>query len=426
MQESRDQNFFFARQPILNRDRVIIAYELLYRDNAYSVTSAPMPPYATEQVLVNALNIAGLSNCLEQDTKAFINLNEKILFSDILTNIPKQHFVFELLEHIQYTPEIIERIRDLHDQGYTFALDDVVCSDAIMQNLEPILPYVGVVKLDLSLQNVQGIKPYIDHFKTLGVTVLAEKVESRDDYLAFKEMGCDLFQGYFFARPTLVSGKKIDPRIIHIFHIIELLNQMRHDEALEVFEQDASLTLQLIRYINSAAFSFKSRIKSVRQATALLGTLHLKQWLTMMGYTLQSKEGLHSPLLKLAQERANIMRLLAQYVPDKVSTEDAAFIGLISLVDALFDKPLESVLHDLHIDHVIIDVLTLQHQGMMATIYALALSVESGDETMHEHLTTMGLDYKTFGHIVALGYERTETFNQAMQEHSTLPEHDLP
>ncbi|MDX1294747.1 MAG: EAL domain-containing protein [Sulfurimonadaceae bacterium] len=411
MEPRESETFFFARQPILDRKGKIMAYELLYRAGAYNAAE-PMPPHATEQVVINALNLTGLGNLLEKGTKAFINIDEKMLFNDILHTIPKSSFVFELLEHIEFTPEIIARVKELHSYGYTFALDDIICSREVINAVKPVLPYVEIVKLDLP-QSLENVEAYFQLFKKMELTILAEKVESQTDFDSLRQIGCDLFQGFFFAKPTLISGTKIDPRATIIFRIIQLLNSNEHDEALKIFEQDAALTVQLLRYINSAAFSFKSDIRSVRQAVALLGDSHLTQWLMLMSYAMCSKEGLNSPLLKLAQERSNMMRLFAEHCIDENYGDTAAFAGLLSLIGALFHTPLESLLAELHIDPSISSVLLETSDSELSDIYRLVQCVENVDHEAMQKLTEkLDLSFVEFAAIITESYERTEAFNQ--------------
>ena len=415
MNASDAETFFFARQPILDGNGKIKAYELLYRSSHHN-SAVDMPRHATETVVINAMNLTGLGNLMEKETKAFINIDAQMLFDDILYTIPKNSFVFELLETIDFTPELIERVRELYETGYRFALDDVVCSKEVIGSIKPLLPYVDIVKLDLP-QSLEGVRPYIELFKKMELTILAEKVETQSDFDALRDIGCDLFQGFFFAKPTLISGTKVNPKLALLFHIIGLLSQQKHDEALGVFEQDAALTIQLLRYINSAAFSFKSDIRSVRQAIALLGDTHLRQWLTLMSYAMGSKEGLNSPLLKLAQERANLMRLLAERCLGSNAGDDAAFAGLLSLVDALFQKPLETLLEELHIDQSIIDILLYKSETPLNDIYRLARCVEVFDHATIAYLIEkIGIPFATFAVLVKESYELTESFNQILAE----------
>lgn len=409
-----DKNtFFFARQPILNREGRISAYELLYRGSILNAATN-LPKNATQQVVTNALNLTGLGNLIEKGTKAYINIDEQMLFSDILPTIPKADFIFELLETVEFTDAVIEQVKTLYEDGYTFALDDVVCSKAIISTLMPVLPYVEIIKLE-SGQEVHGLKPFIALFKKMKLTVLAEKVETKDEYMAFHELGCDLFQGYFFARPTLISGNKVNTKAALVFHAITLVGQDKIEETLDLFAQDAALTLQLLRYINSAAFSFRSDIKSTRQAITLLGANQLKQWLTLMSYAMGSEEGIHSPLLKLAQERANMMTLISETCIGEQAKEQAGFIGMISLIDALFQRPLNELLDELHIDTAICDILLRTSECEIGKIYQLVLVIESFDNNeINRILEQLGLDFVTFAGLLEESYRRSEAFMETM------------
>jgi len=410
-----NNTFFFARQPILDRNGKISAYELLYRSSAVNLAGIT-PQYATEQVIINALNLAGLGNLIERGAKAYVNINDKMLFSSVLESIPKSDFILELLETIDFTPDIISRVEELHKKGYTFALDDIICSKEIINTIMPLLPFVDIIKLDLPT-SIETVKPCIALFKRMGISVLAEKIETPQEYHTFYDLGCDLFQGYYFARPILVTGKKIDAKASRLLQIITLLNDEKLDDALELFEQDAALTLQLLRYLNSAAFSFKNDIKSVRQAILLLGSNYLKQWLTLMTYAMVSQESAESPLLRLAQERANMMELFAVESIGQEVREQANFIGLLSLIDALFQQPMDQLLSELHVDNSITDVLLRNSGNELGKIYQLVIAIEAtDDDRMNRLLDELGLDFTLLANVVKQSYEITEKFQQALQK----------
>ncbi len=410
--------FYFARQPILDPNGHIVAYELLYRSSTLN-HAGRLPLYATEQVLVNALNLIGLSNLIEPGERAFLNIDETILFDETLHAVPKEFFVLELLEEIVFTPRIVERVGELHRQGFRFALDDVECSTETMRNLAPVLPFIDVVKLDLP-QSLEQARPYVERFRSAGIRVLAEKVETREEFEAFRDIGCELFQGFFFARPTIISGARIDPKLLLIFRMIELLDHDAHDEVIRLFEQDAALTVQMLRYINSAAFSFKSDIRSIRQAVALLGDTHLRHWLTIISYVIGSAEGSRSPLLKLAQERATIMRLLAERYINADEGDTAAFIGLISLIDAIFQKPLPELLQELRIDQELTEILLGESHSQMADLFRIVRSVERFDyDTASPLLERHDILPGALGDVLRQSYEHAELITRNIQ--SALP-----
>ena len=414
--DAAGNTFFFARQPILDRSRKIVAYELLYRAGADRKSALPLPEYATEQVLINAMNLTGLENLLEKGTRAFINIDESMLLDATIETLPKAYFVFELLETLEYSSAVIERIRQLHEIGYTFALDDLVCSRESIAAVQQILPFVRYVKLDLSFQSAEDVAPYIALFKKLGVTLLAEKVETQEEYDAFSHLGCDLFQGYFFARPSLVSGQKINTYLGLLIYIINLLNRDEFGEARTALKQDAGLAAQLLRYINSAAFGLKGDIKSLDQAVTLLGKRNFKQWLTLISYAVGSQGGVHSPLLRLAQERSNIMRLLGERCCGTQGGEDAAFIGLLSLLDVLLSKPLDALLRELRIDPELADILLGRAENTLGSIYNMTLSIERFDDnTIHLLLPDLNLSFGEFTSLVQQGYEASEQFHTMLQ-----------
>jgi EAL and modified HD-GYP domain-containing signal transduction protein len=410
------ETFFFARQPILDRNKKIVAYELLYRADADRNIAEPVPRYATEQVVTNAMNLTGLENLLEKGTKAFINIDRPMLLDGSIEAIPKEYFVFELLETLEYTPQITQRIRQLHEMGYTFALDDIICSSESIAALSSVLPYVQYVKLDLSLQRAEDAAPHVEHFKNMGITVLAEKVETQEEYDAFSRLGCDLFQGYFFARPSLVTGQNINAYLGLLATIINLLNRDEYDEARTALKEDTVLSAQLLRYINASAFGVRSDIKSLDQAVTVLGKRNVKQWLTLISYAVGAQGGVHSPLLRLAQERSHIMRLLGERCCGTKGAEDAAFIGLLSLLDVLLSKPLDALLRDLRIDTKLTDILLGRAQNTLGNIYNMTLSIERFDDnTVHLLLPDLNLSFNEFTALVRQGYEASENFNTMLQ-----------
>ena len=202
--------------------------------------------------------------------------------------------------------------------------------------------------------------------------------------------------------------------------MIELLDHDAHDEVIRLFEQDAALTVQMLRYINSAAFSFKSDIRSIRQAVALLGDTHLRHWLTIISYVIGSAEGSRSPLLKLAQERATIMRLLAERYINADEGDTAAFIGLISLIDAIFQKPLPELLQELRIDQELTEILLGESHSQMADLFRIVRSVERFDyDTASPLLERHDILPGALGDVLRQSYEHAELITRNIQ--SALP-----
>lgn len=411
--DNTSKTFFLARQPIICREGRVNAYELLYRSGNHA-TAGQIPKNATEKIVNHTLNVTGLGNLLERGSKAFINVDTDMLLSDSVETIPKEFFVLELLETIDFTQDVIDRIGQLFQMGYTLALDDVVCTKEQIKALMPVLPYISVIKLEPT-EDISAIAPFVKLFKKMNVTVLAEKVETKEQFDAYLAIGCDLFQGYFFARPALVSGQAIDTHSALLFRALELANAHKLDELHTLIANDAGLTIQLLRYINSAAFSFRQDIRSTKQAISLLGAQPMQKWLTLMSYAADER-GMDSPLLKLAQERSVIMHRLAHCCLDEHAAEKASFAGMLSLIDALLDRPMEQLLHELNIDHEIRDILLHPGTSKISEIFELVKCIETFDqEKIDMTLARLELDFKTFTEMLNESYHRTETLMEDLR-----------
>jgi len=411
------RSLFFARQPILDVHGQTYAYELLYRSSSKQ-GFAPIEDdrCATAQVLVNTLNFVDLKSIIGS-AFAFVNIDESILLDEMVLSIPKEQFVLEILETVVITPEVIERVKELKELGYRFALDDIDCSKEYITNFQPLFKYVDILKLDITLMDEEILPRYLNLFKQFELKVLAEKVETQEEFDKYKALGCDLFQGFFFARPDIIENKRLDPEQILILNLIQKLqNGEDTDVVCRTFEQNVALTLQLLRFINSAAFSFRTSIKTIRQAVMLLGPQQLKSWLLLISYANppSGPKGFTNPLLHLAQTRSNMMQTLIQThykgKANGVLLDKAAFIGLLSLVEALFNTPIKDILHELNVDDEIADTL-INYTGKFGQIFELILAVERFDtDKVDELLPQLDLSHQEFSKAVEDAYEITEDF----------------
>jgi len=339
------------------------------------------------------------------------------LMDDMVLSIPKEKFVLEILETVVISEKIINRVSELREMGYRFALDDIDCSKEYIKNFQPIFKYIDILKLDITLMDESTLPRYLALFKQFELKVLAEKVETQEEFDKYKALGCDLFQGFFFARPDIIENKRLDPEQILILNLISLLqNEEDIDTVCTSFEQNVALTLQLLRFINSAAFSFRASIKSIRQAVMLLGPNQLKSWLLLISYANPAKgsSGLENPLLHLAQTRSNMMQTITQaFYKEKcngVLLDKAAFIGLLSLVEVLFQTPIENILQELNVDEEITQTL-VNHVGNFGSIIQLIYAVELFDtDSVDKHLSELSLSHHDFSKAVEDAYEITEEF----------------
>jgi len=378
-------NIYIARQPIVDAEQNIRAYELLFRSVQEDGSILPIFEdnlLATSRVLVNALNHIGINNLVDEQ-KAFVNIDEEMLLDNMITTIPKERFIVELLEDIIITDELLDRIIELKEIGYCFALDDAHCDEKFLKNFTPVFPYIDILKLDLQLIKLDELQRFIPEFEKYNFKLLAEKVETQEEFETYKALGCELFQGYYFAKPLIIEKKAIDPHYKNIFNLIKLLDKdLELDDLSLEFEKQADITLQLLRFMNSGQLHLKTEIKSIKHAISLLGKAPLKQWLLLIAYSKSdypNSAKVRSPLLEMASVRSKMMfDMMESLHKDKKRSHEAAFVGLLSLMNCIVHLPIDTILDELHVDKEIHDAIT-QHKGELGLLLELITTVENFD-----------------------------------------------
>ncbi|MDO8465164.1 MAG: EAL domain-containing protein, partial [Gallionella sp.] len=337
------QQFFLARQPILDRKENLCAFELLFRSGDKSSEAGVLnDTHATAQVMLNAFGDMGIANVLGTH-KGFINLDAEFLYSDMIELLPRKQVVIELLETIVIDDEIISRCRDLKAMGFSLALDDVL---KLGDDIKPLLGLVDVIKLDLTQIAPAELPALIKEFKKYPVKLLAEKVEDREQASACMEMGFDLFQGYYFARPEMLSGKRADASKVTLLRILTLmLSGAENDKIVDAFKEHPTLSYNLLRMVNSAGNNLAVKISSLGHGLMVLGRRALQRWVQLLLYASGKEGAVVSPLMQLAATRAKLMELVARQIRQRdLDYADRAFmVGMLSLLDVLMDEPLHDI-----------------------------------------------------------------------------------
>lgn len=404
-----------GRQPILDTEMRQYAFELLFRHRRQDSAEILDSHHATSKVLHDALNNIGLSSLIGNST-AFINVDYKFLMDPVIELIPPQRFVLEILEHVQVDDALIERIQYLKELGFIFAIDDLDLSEAMMQNFTPLLHLVSILKIDIqTLQSPQQAKEKIAQLSSYNFKFLAEKVETIEEFHWCQEVGFHYFQGYFFAKPTIVEGKKLSPNKLTVLRLVALL---RADEELVKIEQEFSsnpaLSINLLRYLNSAAFSFKSDISSIRQAIGMLGRSPLIQWLTLFIYAESAEKLQNNPLLITALVRAETMTEIAKhYKMNKQMTDKAYLTGLLSCLECMMQARFPDIFNQIRFEADIVEAL-IDHRGKLGTLLALALAVEQGEDKIDKMLSKLRITSDTLSDIISRCYENVnEKYSEA-------------
>ncbi|MCL1956349.1 MAG: EAL domain-containing protein [Fibromonadales bacterium] len=372
---------FIARQPILDSNGSLIAYELLFRKKQGDSTSSIIDDMqATAQVLDNAINNIGVTN-LVGNRKAFVNCSYDLLVSDILYILDPKIFVLEVLEAVQIDDKIVEAVKGFREKGYTIAIDDFVPSIEEFKRILPILPYTNIVKLEYPQIPLGDIEKTVKSLHNKGIKVLAEKIETEVDFNICRAANCDYYQGYFFAKPENLNSDKID---INSFGALQLLRavyeHLEVEELNSAFKQQPELSVNLVKYLNSAHFALREQVKSIRHAISLLGYDNLKRWLLILAYANKQNDVIEqSPLLNNAIHRGTFFEEVSKLMNlDKNIADKAYLMGLISHLDALYKVSMQTILEQLPLDSEINKAL-LSKEGTLGDLLALTEAVETDD-----------------------------------------------
>lgn len=364
----RHTKAILARQVILNRSGEIHAFELLFREfndlNEAKISSDLM---ATSRVLINTMNNFGVTQLLG-DRKGFININEELIEMGLLESLDPECFVLEVLETTKISPATIIKLKELKELGYTLALDDFDLSDEMENQFESLFDIVDIIKIDLMECDWQLLAKKMHLFKKHNLITLAEKVETKAQFDRCFELGFDLYQGYFFAKPQIIEGKKIASNTMAAMQIVALLQQnCETSEIVEKFKKLPETTVSLLRYMNLASNGVGREITSIKHAITMIGRQKLSRWLMLIIYSEggNSKDPKSDPLYILASHRAKNMENLLEkkYGLKNRALLDKAFLcGIFSLMDTLLGVDMQDLLDEFNVDSQIQNAI-VKHQG---------------------------------------------------------------
>ncbi len=366
-------DIYLARQPIFDRSLRVVAYELLFRNSSANTAEISNPVEATAQLLLNAFVSVGL-NDLVGERKAFINLPREFLIGTHPLPASPDQLVLEILEDVEIDDELIMGVKELRRQGYTVALDDVLFEP----KLEPLLGLAKIVKMELPLAPRAEWGRHLEQFRRYPVQVLAEKVETEEDFDHCHALGFDLFQGYFFCRPKMIAGRKLSTGQAAVLQLLSSLSdpKVSVDAVEQIFKSDGSLSYKLLRYINSSKFGLRRNIESLRQAITLIGLSGVRTLAMLL--VLSGLETKQSEVVAAAVRRALFCERLARKLRS-VDPGECFTAGLVSGLDAIFRAPLAELVGTLSISEVIRQAV-LEHAGPVGEIVACARSHEQIDK----------------------------------------------
>jgi c-di-GMP-related signal transduction protein len=370
---------FVARQPIFTKKREVFGYELLYRNNIVNNFAEINGDEATAEVMINSFLNIGIEE-ISNGKPCFLNFTEKLLQLKLPTFFNPQEIIVEILETVEPSLELLKICHELKELGYQIALDDFVL-DENNPILLSLFRFVDIIKVDFlntTLKTREKIEKLAKIFK---IQLLAEKIETRQEFEQAALKGYHYFQGYFFEKPAIVSSKDIPTYFHSYFEIINALSGLepRIDVIAKWIEQDISLSYKLLKLINSPAFRTKQRIKSIQQAIVMLGLKEIQKWIYVLAIRDLSvnKQDISNELITISLTRAKMCELLVK--EKKESSNSPYFLtGMFSLMDSLLNTSMETVLNTLPLHEDICDALTGK-QNHLSDMLDLAIAVEKGN-----------------------------------------------
>ncbi len=368
---------YVARQAILNRNKDLHGYELLFRSsadkNSFDGTDSTS---ATSQVIANTLFSAGLEGILG-GKRAFINFDRGMLLDGSFSILPKDTLVIEVLETVEPDDEVVAACAELCKSGYTIALDDFVHHP----KFEPLIRRAHILKVDILSTSRAEQQRLVTKYGKRGIRMLAEKVETLEEFEWALGIGFDLFQGYFFTKPVVVKGRQISASKISCLRLLQEAQkeEIDFDKLRALIKDDVSFSFKLLRFTNSALFPHQTEIRTIERSLMILGEAGIRRWVAIAALQELASDK-PQELIVQSLLRAQFSERLAQ-VAGFASAPNWFMMGLFSLLDALLDRPIEYALQQIRLTRPVEEALlrVAPPEDRMAIVYSLIRGYEMGD-----------------------------------------------
>lgn len=364
---------FVGRQPIFDRNLNIYAYELLFRSGqAADAGEIIQPDSATAQVMMSALGDIGLKE-LSDNKKVFVNFTESLLLEKNLAFFSPKLVVIEVLEDVKVSPSLLRSLRKLREEGYTIALDDYIFNPELL----PLEALADIIKVDILEVGPKELAKHATRLKNQGIRLLAEKVETKQQFELCKAIGFEYFQGYFFAKPVIIQGQRLANNRITILELMANIYDPNVDltKLSSIISRDMSLSQKLLKFLAESVDS-SMPITSVHDAVLRFGLKRLQSWASMLA--LAGLDDKPTELFIMALTRARFCELLGEKIG--AATKETYFtIGLFSLLDAVMDTSLEELLEKLQLAPELVEALTSEQPSKLRAPLEIVKSLEKGD-----------------------------------------------
>lgn len=372
---TRAADIYLARQPIFDAYRQVHGYELLYRASAENRFTETDGDRATSSVIARTFLSLGLDN-VTGGKLAFINFPRQLLVEGVATALPHDRVAIEILEDVEPNAELLQAVERLKVAGYTVALDDFVL---LKPEYEPLLALADVVKVDWRAADAKSREAIARRFSQHGPNLLAEKVETEAEFQEAVALGYRYFQGFFFAHPQMVSAREVPAFKLTYLRLMKEIQRPSLDfDAIErIVKTESTLLHWVLKRVNSAAFGFRSRVNSIRQALLALGEQELRKWVSLFCIAGMGEDR-PQELLVQSYVRAYLCEELANRSPSSRYRGEAFLVGMLSLLDAVIGRPLPELLRELPLSPEARSAL-LENKGPLSTMLACTVAYERAD-----------------------------------------------
>jgi EAL and modified HD-GYP domain-containing signal transduction protein len=396
-----------ARQPIFNVHMKVVAYELLCRSSHINKANFNDGDAASSQVLLSAFTELSINNVVGKH-QAFINFTRNLLQTP--PPFDRKQLVVEVIEGQKVDASMLHALKVLRENNYTIALDDFV----LTPETEHLIPYADIIKLDVLQLSTSDVNTHIEYLKPFGITLLAEKVETYEMLEFCKSAGFDLFQGYFLARPQIISGRKMSDNRQSVLQLLSAMQdpEVPVDKIEKMLARDAVLSFKLLRLVNSAAFGLARTIDSLKQAIMLLGLNKIKNWVNILAMSNLGDKP--HELSVSALTRARMCELIANQLNGNPKTDGYFTVGLLSTLDAFMDAPMASLLDSISLSKHINDAI-LRQLGSEGKVLEITTHYEKGawDKIDWEYLEHNGI---TAGQLAQIYVDTLEWVDKTISD----------
>ena len=365
------ENIFVGRQPIFDRNSNLYAYELLFRDGSQDHAGVLDGDQATSRVIINVFLEIGLDRMVGPH-RAFINFTRRFFIDRESLPLPADRVVLEVLEDVPPDAEVLAGLSAYVRDGYLVALDDFVFDES----LRPLIELAHIIKIDLRALSRPVLEEQVQLLRAWDVKLLAEKVETEEEFEYCRQLGFDYFQGYFLSRPNIVQGTHLPPNRLGVLQLMAKLQDPAAEvsDLEEIIGHDVALSYKLLRYLNSAFFALPREVESLRAAVIYLGTQTIQRWASLLLLARLSERP--SELMSQSLQRAKMCEMLAKLA--NYPHSDSYFtVGLFSLLDAVMRVPIQKVVEALPLTSEVRDAL-LRFEGPYGEALASVIAYEQG------------------------------------------------